>query len=148
MFLPVTFSAVSCSEDAPTYTNTTKDFVDEKTGTGKWGWETEQAEDLSDKFDVTIKMVSDTKITISNFHNLGADMDVTVDNSTKTVTFSGKLTDDYEVKAGTGTITNGYQQMNISYDIVDLNEDTANPEHIKAKLVKDNVLAKKAVAEN
>jgi len=148
VFMPVTFAAVSCSEDAPSYTNTPQDFLDKDLGKdyGDWGWETEQAEDLSDKFDVQIRVISDTQITISNFHNLGMAMSVDVDNVSKTIKFSGKLSSDYEIQAGTGTITNGYQQMNISYDIVDLNEETT--EHVKAKLIKNNVLSKKAVAEN
>ena len=149
MTLAVPVMAVtSCSEDAPTYTNTPQDFLDKDLGKdyGDWGWETEQAEDLSDKFDVQIRVISDTQITISNFHNLGMAMSVDVDNVSKTIKFSGKLSSDYEIQAGTGTITNGYQQMNISYDIVDLNEETT--EHVKAKLIKNNVLSKKAVAEN
>lgn len=148
VFLPVSFVAVSCSEDAPNYTNTPQDFLDKDLGKdyGDWGWETEQAEDLSDKFDVQIRVISDTQITISNFHNLGMAMSVDVDNVSKTIKFSGKLSSDYEIQAGTGTITNGYQQMNISYDIVDLNEETT--EHVKAKLIKNNVLSKKSVAGN
>jgi hypothetical protein len=139
VFMPVTFAAVSCSEDAPSYINSTKDLVSQK-----WGWETEEG-DIAGKFEISISQVSENTISINNFQGLG-NIEATVNNDSKIILFSGKLGDDYEVKAGTGTIKNEYQQIDISYDIFDLNDETT--EHIKATLTKDSYIAKKAVAEN
>lgn len=138
VFLPVSFVAVSCSEDAPNYAYSTKDLE------GKWTWNTDQSTgEFSGTFDVKISKISDTKISISNFHNQSASMEAEVSGTT--LTFGGDLNSQFEVKNGTGTISNGYQTIKIKYEILDKDEEES--ETVEASL-SSGVISKKSVAGN
>lgn len=132
VMLPVS-ALTSCSEDAPAYAYSIEEDL-----VGKWTWSTD-AGDLTETFDVTVSKVSDSEISIGNFHNLGSS--ITAKLSGNSFTFSGDLNSDFEVRAGSGSISNGYQTITLSYDIYDKNEEET--ESIKAKMNK-GVAAKKA----
>ena len=138
VFMPVTFAAVSCSEDAPSYAYSTKDLE------GKWTWNTDNSTgEFGGTFDVNISKVSDTKIKINNFHNQSASMEAEISGTT--ITFSGDLNSQFEVKSGTGVISNGYQTITLKYEIFDKDEEES--ETVEATL-SVGVISKKAVAEN
>ncbi len=126
----------SCSEDAPEYQNSAKDLV------GKWTWKTESSTgDFDGTFDVTISQQDETTITISNFHNSSKSIEAKISGSI--LSFSGPLGDSqYEVKTGSGTISNGYQTIKLKYEIYDDDEETS--EIVEATL-NVGVLSKKAV---
>ena len=123
----------SCSEDAPEYQNSAKDLV------GKWTWNTD-AGDLNDIFDVTISQQDESTIKISNFHNLGYSIDAKISGTT--ISFSGELGSQFEVRNGTGTISNGYQRIKLKYECYDEDEETS--ENVEATL-NVGVVSKKAV---
>ncbi|MEE3447133.1 MAG: hypothetical protein VZQ51_00810, partial [Bacteroidales bacterium] len=62
-----------------------------------------------------------------------------------TLTFGGDLNSQFEVKNGTGTISNGYQTIKIKYEILDKDEEES--ETVEASL-SSGVISKKSVAGN
>lgn len=112
------FTITSCSEDSPSYAYSTLDLE------GKWTWSTDNSTgEFSGTFDVNIKKISDTKIQIGNFHNQSSAIEATVSGST--LSFSGSLNSQFEIKSGTGSITNGYQTIKLKYEIYDNDDETS-----------------------
>lgn len=134
----------SCvEEDAPTYAYSTADME------GPWRWETETG-DLTGYFQVSISKVSETKIRVDKFHNNASmEMELTEMNSVgANVSFEGKLGNSFVVKNGKGRISNGYQSMELSYEVYEADdEDFENPDKIEIKLTKGQAISKKATAQ-
>ena len=125
----------SCSEeDAPEFSHSLNDL------NGSWVWETTSG-DFADAFDVTIAVESDTKFVINNFLNLG-NIPVTVSGTS--LSFSGEFADGSKVQAGTGTISNGWETMTISFDYFD-GEDTQKG---SASLNKGKLPTKKSLVKD
>ena len=99
---------------------------------GDWRWETVEG-DLAGTFDVNISAVSDTVFKVGNFCALGSSVEISVSEG-KILTFEGGINSAFDVKAGTGTISDNYQTITLSYDIYDKDEDET--EHCRVKMTK------------
>ncbi|MCR5453642.1 MAG: hypothetical protein K6F33_01470 [Bacteroidales bacterium] len=141
LMLPV-FATTSCSEeDAPTYSHSLNELVSGDAG-ANWEWTTDQGDDvMSPYFGVTITDISDTQFTIDNFCNAGGPMIVYVSGTQ--LTFSGELVDGSLIKAGTGSITNGWQTMQLTFTYE--NEETS--QDCSVTLEHKEVISKKAAAK-
>lgn len=128
----------SCSEeDAPEFSHSVNDLVGGSAGS-TWTWNT-TAGDLAEAFEITIQNVSDTQFIIDNFAGVGGDkMTVTISGSS--LTFSGDVTGG-SVKDGTGTITNGWATMDISFTIDNGDELIS----CSATLEHEKMISKKAI---
>lgn len=130
LMLPL-LALTSCSkEDAPELQHTLNDL------SGTWTWETTDG-DFPDAFEVTITAESDTKFVVNNFLNVSDPITVTVSGTS--LTFSGELSDGSTIKSGTGTITNGWETMNISFIYNDGESDQTGG----ARLDKGRMISKK-----
>ena len=142
LMLPV-LTVTSCSEeDAPTYAHSSDDLVSGDAGPN-WTWTTVQGDDIfGEYFVVTIDKLSDSQFVINNFG--GAGDAITVTMSGTSLTFSGELANGAKIEAGTGSITNGWATMELSFTYN--GEDTQD---CKATLQHEKALSKKVrIAES
>ena len=138
MMLPV-FAMTSCSEeDAPEFSHNANELVGGNAG-ATWTWNTVSG-DLPEAFEVTIDKISDTEFVINNFANVDGDR-VTVKMAGTSLTFSGEVASGPTVKAGIGTIKNGWATMDISFTI-DNGEEEIN---CSATLEHEKMISKKKV---
>lgn len=135
----------SCvEEDAPTYAYSTADME------GPWRWETESGDAGADYYEITISQVSETKIKINNFQGIGSVVLELSEMSSAgaNVSFEGQLSSAFVIKNGKGRISNGYQSMELSYEVYEADdEDFENPDKIEVKLTKGQAISKKATAQ-
>lgn len=111
--LPI-MAVTSCSEeDAPTFSHSAEDLISGNSG-ANWTWTTIQGEDIfGDYFGITIDKISDSKFIINNFG--GAGDQITVNLSGTSLTFDGELANGAKIENGTGSITNGWETMQLAF---------------------------------
>ncbi len=129
MAITATMTTSCTEEDAPEFAHSLGDLE------GTWTWETTDGDEFTD-FEVTISTISDTKIEIGNFGNQDESMPVTVSGTT--LSFAKELST-MNITGGTGSITNGYATMEISFQY-----DTGDgPQTCRATLQNTRMVSKK-----
>ncbi|MCQ2250525.1 MAG: hypothetical protein MJZ66_05395 [Bacteroidales bacterium] len=134
MILGFALAMQSCEEDAPEFAHSLGELE------GDWQWNTEEG-DAAEYFGVSIRQISESEISIVNFHNTAGD-ELSASVSGSQLSFEGELVDgNIVISNGKGTITNGWLTITLEYDCTSDGET----EHTKVQLNKGKVLSKSAL---